>query len=374
MFNIIIKETKEFLCDRTNLFFLILFPIILIFLLGNLLSNLDKAEETIGEIKIHYKIDTEDVFWQAAIQEFVNEFGKDNSMIVMQKTDNLEESIEQAGKDEITCVVLFTGSPMEIQIYEGNNNIKNKAVNAIISGFVQSSKGIQAVYLRNPSLLQEPGNTQSTGEQTDYVEQKDLGVNRTMIDYYAVSMVAMISFMSVLGGAGAFQGERQNKTINRLILTPMNRVHVFLGKMLGMIPQTITQITILMSVSVFIYKANYAATVGGNILLFMLFVVVTLCMLSIGAVIGMIIKVNPMAVLFPILWTMMFFGGTYSKDLKIAGLTDAMPIYQIQQAAYDLTVFGHYQKAILVIVVAGVVMIVALATGAILFKRKQEER
>ncbi len=374
MFNIIMKETKEFLYDRTNLFFLILFPIIMIFLLGNLLSNLDKAEETIGEIKIHYKIDTEDGFWQAAIQEFVKELGKNNSMIVMQKTDSLETSKELAGKDEITCVVLFTGSPIELQIYEGNNNIKNKAVNAILSGFVQSSKGIQAVYASNPKLFQEPGSLQSTEEQKDYVEQKDLGVNRTMIDYYAVSMVAMISFMSVLGGSGAFMGERQNKTINRLILTPKNRVHVFLGKMLGMIPQTITQITILMVVSVFIFKANYASSAGGNILLFMLFVVVTLCMISIGAVIGIVIKVNPMAILFPILWTMMFLGGTYSKELKIPGLTEAMPIYQIQQAAYDLTVFGHYQKAILIILVAGVIMIAALMLGAFLFKNKQEER
>jgi ABC-2 type transport system permease protein len=374
MLNIIMKETKEFLYDRTNLFFLILFPIIMIFLLGNLLSNLDKAEDTIGEIKIHYKIDTEDVFWQASIQEFVKELGKDNSMIVLQQTDNLEESKEQAGKDEIACVVLFTGSPMELQIYEGNNNIKNKAVNAIFSGFIQSSKGIQAVYLRNPLLFQESDSLKSAGEQTDYVQQKDLGVNRTMIDYYAVSMVAMISFMSVLGGAGAFMGERQNKTINRLILTPKNRVHVFLGKMLGMIPQTIIQITILMVVSVFIFKANYASTVEGNILLFMLFVVVTLCMISIGAVIGIVIKVNPMAVLFPILWTMMFLGGTYSKELKIPGLTEVMPIYQIQQAAYDLTVFGHYQKAILIIFVAGALMIVALAAGALLFKHKQEER
>ncbi|MFT4145954.1 MAG: ABC transporter permease [Mobilitalea sp.] len=374
MFNIIMKETKEFLSDRTNLFFLILFPIILIFLLGNLLSSLDKAEETIGEIKIHYKIETEDVFQQAAIQQFITELGKGNSMIVMEQTDNLEASKEQAGNDEIACVALFTGNPMEIQIYEGNNNIKNKAVNAIFSGFVQSNKAIQAVYTSNPQFLQELDSSQSTGEQADYVEQKDLGVNRTMIDYYAVSMLAMITFMSVLGGAGAFMGERQNKTINRLILTPKNRIHVFLGKMLGMIPQTITQITILMVVSVFVFKAHYAATLEGNILLFMLFVVVTLCMISIGAVIGIVIKVNPMAVLFPILWTMMFLGGTYSKELKIAGVTEAMPIYQIQQAAYDLTVFGHYQKAIFVILLAGVIMIAALVAGAFLFKNKQEER
>ena len=49
MFSIIIKETKEFLRDKTSLFFYIMFPVILIFLLGSLLSATDKAEEAIGD-------------------------------------------------------------------------------------------------------------------------------------------------------------------------------------------------------------------------------------------------------------------------------------------------------------------------------------
>jgi ABC-2 type transport system permease protein len=211
-------------------------------------------------------------------------------------------------------------------------------------------------------------------KQEDYISQKDLGVSRTMIDYYAVSMVAMIGFMSALVGAGAFVGERQNKTINRLIIAPQNRVLLFLQKILGMVPQVMLQITVIMLVSVIVFKAHYAATLVNNLYLFLLFMVVTLCMISIGAVIGIVIKTNPMAVIMPVLWLMMFFGGTYSKEINISGITDAMPIFRLQQAAFDVAIFGRYGKANGIMLISLLVMALALALGAFLFSRKEEER
>jgi ABC-2 type transport system permease protein len=368
MFNIVFKETKEFLRDRTNLFFFMAFPVILVFLLGNLLTSMDKSEETIGEIKIQYLVETENLYQVMAIQRFVETAG-DGSNLIFEQAKDLELAKQLAGKDEITAVVVFTGEPMKIQVYEGTNQIKNRTVGAILNSFVQTNKSITAVMNTAPESL-----TNMSTVQEDYILQKDLGVNRTMIDYYAVSMVAMISFMSILVGAGDFVGERQNKTMNRLIITPQNRVSLFLQKILGIVPQVVLQIAVIMTVSVFVFKAHYAATLESNLYLFFMFLVLTLCMVSIGAVVGLVIKANPMAVIMPVLWLMMFFGGTYSKEINIKGLTDAMPIYQIQQAAFDLAVFNRYGKSNTVILVCLLVMAAALVLGAFIFSRKEEER
>jgi ABC-type transport system involved in multi-copper enzyme maturation permease subunit len=141
-----------------------------------------------------------------------------------------------------------------------------------------------------------------------------------------------------------------------------------------MVPQVALQITVIMTVSVFVFKAHYATTLGANLYLFFMFLVVTLCMVSIGAAIGIVIKANPMAVIMPVLWLMMFFGGTYSKEVNIKGLTNLMPIYQIQQAAFDLSVFNRFGKANTVILICLLIMAVALALGAFLFSKKEEER
>jgi ABC-2 type transport system permease protein len=187
-------------------------------------------------------------------------------------------------------------------------------------------------------------------------------------------MLAMICVMSILVGAGAFIGERQSKTINRLIITPQNRILMFLQKILGMIPQVLIQIIIIMVISVIVFHAHYAVTLEANLYLFLMFFVVTLCMVAIGAAIGMVLRANPMGVIMPVIWIMMFFGGTYSKEMYIKGVTEAMPIYQIQQAAFDLAIFGHYEKANMVVLICLLVMIASLAIGAFLFSRKEEER
>ena len=369
MFSIILKETKEFLRDKTNLFFYIMFPVILIFLLGNLLQNMDKAEDTIGTINIQYQLDTDDQNQRIDVLNFINKADQENGMIVFEETKELETAKLLAGKNEITAAIQLSGNPMEIKIFEGTNQIKNKAVGAIISGFVQANKAYSTVVNGNAQALSNIVNTQD-----EFVEQKKLGVNRTMIDYYAVSMLAMVSFMSILVGTGAFLGERQSRTINRLIIAPKNRVFIFLQKILGMIPQIVSQILIIMFISVVVFKAHYAMNLQDNLYLFLMFLLVTLCMNSIGAAIGMVLKVHPMAAIMPILWTMMFFGGTYSRGMRIKGVTEAMPIYQIQQAAYDLAIFGHKEKATWVILICFGTMLVALCVGAYLFSRKQEEQ
>lgn len=369
MFSIVIKETKEFLREKTSLFFYIMFPIILIFLLGNLLGSIDKADQTIGEIKVQYLLETDDQFQVNAVQGFMDSVSKSNSLLTFEKAENLETAKKLAGDDKITAVVVFSGNPMTIKIYEGKDKIKNRAVSAVLNGFIQTDKSIMTVMESNPQALAGLDN-----KPTDFVQQKDLGMKRTMMDYYAVTMIAMICFMSTLLGAIAFMNERKNKTINRLIAVPQKRILIFLQKILGMFPPALLQILIIMLVSVFIFKANYAVSFQANILLFSMFVLVTLSCISVGAIIGMIVKRNPMLFVFPVVFTMMFFGGTNSKEIYIKGFSDALPIYQVQQAAFDLTVFGKYDRLSYVILGCLAVMAIALVTGAIIFSRKGEER
>lgn len=368
MFQIVIKEMKEFFRDKTNLFFFLMFPIALIFLLGNLLTSMDQAEEAIGKIDLQYMIQTENPYQVMAINNFIQAMS-DNQIINFYEAKDVSEAKKLAGKDKITALIIFQGDPLEINIYEGSSHVKNRTVGALMNGFIQTNQSIMAVLKTTPTTLVLP-----EGEERNYIEQKNLGVNRTMIDYYAVSMLAMISFMSMLLGAGAFVGERQNKTMNRLIIAPQSRVFLFLQKILGMVPQVAIQIAVIMLISVFVFQANYAATLQNNLYLFFMFFIFTLSMIAVGSVVGIIIKTNPMIILMPILWIMMFFGGTYSKQVYVKGFTELMPIYQLQQAAFDLAVFGRFGKANIAILIFFAILIVALGLGAYLFSKKEEER
>ncbi|HKL98728.1 MAG TPA: ABC transporter permease [Mobilitalea sp.] len=368
MFQIIMKETKEFLREKTNLFMFLMFPVVLVFLLGNLLSSMDNAEETIGELQIHYQVQTENSIQAMTIEGFISTV-EDDSNIIFEKTEELEASKLMAGADEITAVVLFTGEPLEVMIYEGTNNIKNRTVWAIMNGFIQSNKSITTILKTIPNSLDKQIN-----QAGEYIKQKDLGINRTMVDYYAVTMLGMICFMSILQGSMAFIGERQNHTINRLLVTPKKKSILFMAKVLGLMPQTILQIVIIMVVNVLVFNAHYASTLGDNLYLFFMFFIVTLAMISIGVLCGFFIKGNPIAILMPIIWVMMFISGTYSKEIYIEGVTEYMPIHFVQEAAFDLSIFGRYQKANLVVIYGSIITIITLSIGAYLFNKKEEER
>lgn len=366
MFQIILKETKEFLRDKSNVFFFLIFPVLLVFLLGNLLSN-DFAEEAIGEVRIHYMIDTEEPADILAIKAFAQDV-TDQKNIIFELSEDIDSAKELAGNDEITAAILYTGYPMEIHIYEGMNRIGNQTIGAMMNGFSQINKAVNVIIKSNPKALMN-----SIDNEADFILQKDLGINRTMLDYYAITMMSMISFMSIMLGAMCFMGERQNKTIRRLMIAPISQVKLFLSKILGLLPQIIIQIGLLMTLSVFVFGANYASNFLDNIYLFFMFLILTITIILIGAVYGLFVKVNPMAAMMPIIWTMMFISGTYSEEIFIDGVTQAMPIYQVQEAAFDLAIFGRYDKANTVILVCAIISTVMLIIGAIGFSRREEQ-
>ena len=95
MLEIIMKETKEFLRDKSNVFFFFVFPVLLVFVLGNLLSSLDSAEETIGELRVHYMIEAANPADIMAVEGFVQSI-TDKSNIIFEITKDLDSSKELA--------------------------------------------------------------------------------------------------------------------------------------------------------------------------------------------------------------------------------------------------------------------------------------
>lgn len=370
MLEIIIKETKDFLRDKSNVFFFLIFPILLVFLLGNLLSGLDKAEETIGELRIHYMIETEELMDILPIEGFIKGVS-DEQNILFDKTEDLNASKDMVADGKIAATIVFTNNPMEIQIYEGMDRIKNRTISAMINGFSQVNKAVKVIIKSNPMTIMD--SMKSVNSDANFIRQKDLGINRTMLDYYAITMMSMLSFMSIMLGTMCFMGERQFKTIRRLKIAPISQVKLFLAKILGMLPQVILQISILMIVSVFVFGANYSSNLLDNLYLFFMFLAITFTVILIGAVIGLFVKINPSVITFPVMWVMMFLSGTYSKEIFIDGLTQLLPIYQVQEAAFDLAIFGRYNRANIVIVVCLLISIIMLIIGAIGFSRREEQ-
>lgn len=370
---ILLNECREFFRDRTNIFFTMAFPLILILLLGNMLNNQNVADSEVGYLKTGILIESKLPMDQVMIETFLSNINNTGS-IEMAKYSSKEAAMNQVAAGELDGFVIFKDDVIEI--YEGDDLIKNRTFSAIINGFLQNRKAIISILSNRAdnSVGVDDDSLNQVMTNKSYTTKRDFDKNRSMIDYYGVCMIILIVGLGGIAGFSSFGNERKNKTINRLIASPMSRTQIFLQKVLGMMLTSTLEIAVIMLVGTTFFGVNYANNIGDNILLFTLFFVSMMMMGCIGVAFSLCLKGNPLFIFGPILWLMMFFSGTFSKELYIESISPYMPMYQLQQVAFGLISFGHREKVIIILGIELIIIAVCSLLGIVRFNKIQEER
>jgi ABC-2 type transport system permease protein len=383
MSNWMLFNLKDLVRDKASLFFVMVFPILMVFILGNMLAELDNADSPIGMIHIAYYADEVSVQAGAitdeehmgriaestAVSMFMNGLAETDGFEIVKTTDPAAARSEVETGDADAAMIFH--SPLSIEVTEGENIYKNRAALLIAQSFARQYASFRTAALSSPELFAElakDGIPAFSGLTAD----KDLGVNRTMIDYYAVTMIVMIIFMGGgIGGASTTFIARQDGSLRRMSASPRSRTMLFLESVVGTLPQNIIQAGIVMVLSVVFMGAHYANSWQGNLLLFAFFIVVGLAVAALFMLMGLFMKVNPYIPIMAVLWAMLYISGTFSKEAQIDGVTEYMPMNIIQRAAFDLTVFGRPEQVLLVMGVSGILLVIACALGSALYKRKE---
>lgn len=351
---------REFKRQKANLFFTVFFPAILVFILGTLLEQWNTAEYDIPQITAAFVAEEE----SPEFEQFLAQMEQEGMLSVVREQDE-EEAL---GKIDDAYSVVLSYKDGKLVLHQGTDEVINRAVHIMLEGFVSTSEAVILSYQNGV-----PVDTGVLTGQADHVETKKLGVERSMMDYYAVCMLVMILFMGgSISSSVCFYEFRLTGLLDRVAITPANKMKVFLLMVLGNLPMIAIEIGAIMFCSIFFFGAHYCVGIAENLMLIAYFTVVALAVEAFGAVVGLFIKANPTAIMMPLCWIMMFFSGTFAKDVYMKGISEWMPTYQIQQAAFDLTLFGNYGRVLRVGGVALVCCIVLLAVGAVLFNRKKK--
>ena len=357
MKNIIINQFRAFLRSGGGLFFTLFFPSICTFFLGTFLEKVQVSDYAVGEISLAYCIESADGISAASFESFIKGLDKDG-VISAEKVS--PENIGKAAENSSAAVAL-NGS--DITVYLGSDNIKNRTDKALFDSYVQMSGAYMSAASVNPMAILNI----DTDTADSYVREKDFGKTRTMMDYYAVSMAVMIVFMgSCMGGASAYSDEHNYCTMNRLTASPVSRMKIYIGKIIGSMPMLILQIAAIMLTSTLLFGASYCSTVGGNILLAVMLICCSMAALAAGMLVNLMLpKVPAPAILMPVLWMMLFYSGVFAQDIAVDGFSDVLPPYKMNQAAADLTIFSRPEKALQIIVYALIIFAVLVLIGAL---------
>ncbi|MDE7279132.1 MAG: ABC transporter permease, partial [Oscillospiraceae bacterium] len=164
----------------------------------------------------------------------------------------------------------------------------------------------------------------------------------------------------------AYTEEYDFFTIDRLNISTVSKSKIYFGKIIGNMPMIIIQIASVILSSTLLFGAKYCNDPGLNLLLIAMFISVSLAVLSVGVLINLLWpKIPAPSVITPLMWVMMFLSGTFQKDIHINGFSEKLPIYAVQSAAFDLTVFSRTEKTVSVIIVSLITFAVTVAVGAV---------
>lgn len=351
---------REFKRQKANLFFTVFFPAILVFILGTLLEQWNLAEYDISQIRAAYIAGEE----YPAFELFLEEL-EQKKMLTVVRGETEKTALEKIGGD-LAAVIVYDAQSGEIVLHQGSDKIVNRAIHIMLQSYSTMEKAVMLCYQNGIMVEMEAESTQQ------YVTAKKLGVQRSMMDYYAVCMLVMILFMGgSISGAACFYDFKQAGLFRRTAITPASKIKVFVQMLLGNLPMAAIEIGAIMLCSTFFFGAKYCVNFQGNVALILFFGIIALMTSAFGAIVGLLVRSNPVIVLMPLNWVMMFFGGTFAKEVYIEGISNRMPSYVIQQAAFDLTLFGNYERIFKTGGIIFLFLLLFVVLGAMLFCKKK---
>jgi len=381
-FRIAWKDLMELFRNRMGLVLLILMPIFMMTMVGFIYPS----ETSLNSVPIALVNEDTEFGNYNASSTFImalNSINDNTGMMTLTDASNLDDvrDLIQTGDAEGGIIISsdFTSSIMSgkqgtITIVTDESNPQMSAMIQAVLGEVFEQMGTMLAQQNvqglgvdaNTSLaVVKPYNVQTTGA----VEG-----NFSYFDFIAPGIMAMTVMMSVMTGLpAAISQEREVGTLDGMMVAPINRLAVILGKTLAQMARGILQGVLILVLAVTLF----GVTVHGNILLvFALLLLGVFSFVGLGVVLTSFAKDQETAVMMmtTIMFPMMFLSGVFfpieQMPWFMQSISKVLPLTYVADALRKVMVLGADIPAITtelsILIVFGVVM---TAIAVPVFKR-----
>lgn len=336
--NVIIKEFKQTLRDRRAMILMVLFPIVLILLLGNALSNNDMHINA----KVLYSIkgNGEDVKY---FKDFQSSLEKDK-LVKFVEFNKLDSAVKKVKNIEYDCAIVYDSEKRNIQLYKNDKfNLSGSIVETIINDYVMEYNKNYQIAKVAPQKLTEI----MKGDNNDFVNIRCLNSKRqpTALDYYSITMISMMILYGSIYSAGSITSEIYYKTSHRLLSTPMKKWQLLTGKVIGNFGITFFQMFLVLLCSKYVLNGYWGNDMISILLIFM---AESFMAVSVGIGISFIVK-NPstmeglLSILIPFL---VFIAGGYTDSVNkipiVKKIAWVSPVKWVNQSMFNIIYDNNY--------------------------------
>ena len=375
-FRIAWKDLLELFRNKLGLIMLILMPLFMMVMVGyiypsnNSVSNIPIA---LANQDVGYGNSTiASQAFTAVLQQINNRTG----MMVLTNASSIDDIKSMVQKGEVDGGIIipsnFTASIISgeqgtlIIVTDQSNPQISATIQAVLTGVfeqmgtMQAQQNIQelnpAVNASNSLAIVKPYNVQTEGAVSGH---------SSYFDFIAPGIMAMTVMMSVMTGLpAAISQEKEVGTLDGMMVAPINRLSIILGKTLAQTARGLIQGVIILVLAV----GLFGVTVQGSILLvFGLLLLGVFSFVGLGVVITSFAKdqETAMMIMMTLMFPMMFLSGVFFPIQQMPwfmqDISKVLPLTYASTARRKVMVLGADISAITtelaVMIVFGIVMI-----------------
>ncbi len=384
-FRIAWKDLVELKRNKLGLLMLILMPLLMMAMIGYIYpsgSSTDMSNLKVGIVNLdngYMNTTVSDAFTSAvnAVNEVSVNMQFSNGTTAAALTDSIQRGDVDAGiiipQDFTQCVL--TGRQVNITIVSDNSNPQVSAqVSGVLTGIIESMS--QQVAQSKVASALNITSTEAAAYMAPYsVSSQGVVTGSTSyFEFIAPGMMMMTVMMSVMTGLpGAITMEREIGTLDGVMVAPINRLSIILGKTLAQLARGLLQGVIIMLLAVSIF----GVTIQGSLLL-----VFGLLLLGVFSFVGLGIALTSLAkdqetatmIMMTIMFPMMFLSGIFFPVKMMPGfmqtISSFLPLTYASDAMRKVMVLGagvpQIATDLIILIVFGAVL---LAIAVPLFKK-----
>ena len=377
------KDLMELFRNRMGLVLLILMPIFMMTMVGFIypsettLNNVDIALVNEDQGFGNYSLSSNFI----AALEAIN----DNADIMtLSDASNLDEVRNLIERGDATGGIIissdFTSKIMNGEqgtitiVYDQSNPQMSSMIQAVLSEVFEEMGTILAQQNIAEQLNIDFNSALAVVKPYDIQAKGSIEGEFTYFDFIAPGIMAMTVMMSVMTGLpAAISQEREVGTLDGMMVAPINRLAVILGKTIAQMARGILQGTLILVLAI----ALFGVTVHGSILLvFALLLLGVFSFVGLGVVLTSFARDQETAVMImtTIMFPMMFLSGVFfpveQMPWFMQTISKALPLTYVADALRKVMVLGADLSALTtelsILIVFGVVM---TAIAVPVFKR-----
>lgn len=369
LLSLIIKEFKHNLRNWKANSMMILFPIILILILGAAFSKVFDNSIKLDDVRVLYTMKG-----SGELSKYFKEFtahGKELGVIFEESSD-VDAGIRSVKDVTYSSYILFEGNNSEVKYYKNNRyNFEASFVEGFVTSFLERYNALAEIGRTNPAAL---GRIMSE-EGKDYVRAVSFDAKKQprSIDYYAVTMLTLILMYASLTGFWGIKSEQNMRTGNRILCGPVHKSTVLAGKVIGSIFVTILQAAVVILFSKYVLGANWGTDIVPIIILVL---AQSLMTISLGTGLAFLIKNEGAAsgILNTIIPIIVLLGGGYTPLEQMGGsilkISDVSPVKWLNSALFRVIYDNDYSLVATAALINIAIAAVFIMTAAVLSRKE----